>query len=48
MKLKFSISVDSELCEWLDSKIASKNFSSRSHGVEYALYQLVKKVQISD
>ena len=44
MKPKFSISVDVELCEWLDSEIAEKRFSSRSHGIEYALTQLKKKL----
>ena len=43
MKSKFSISVDAELCAWLDAGIASKKFASRSHGVEYALNELAKQ-----
>lgn len=43
MKSKFSISVDSKLCEWLDSEIEAKRFASRSHGVEYALNDLMKR-----
>ena len=48
MKSKFSISVDSELCAWLDSEITTKKFASRSHGVEYALNELLKQVKISN
>jgi len=43
MKEKFSVSVDEELLTWLDSKIKSKIFASRSHGIEYALNELKKK-----
>ena len=42
MKSKFSVSVDNDLCEWLDSEIGEKRFSSRSHGIEYALTKLKK------
>jgi len=43
MKPKFSISIDEELCEWLDSKIRDRTFSSRSHGIEKALDSLMKE-----
>lgn len=43
MKSKFSISVDSDLCKWLDTEIKIKRFASRSHGVEFALTQLKKE-----
>ncbi len=42
MKSKFSISVDSDLCKWLDSEIKTRRFASRSHGIEYALEMLRK------
>lgn len=37
MKSKLSITVDSDLVEWLDSQIETKRFSSRSHGIEYCV-----------
>ena len=43
MKPKFSVSIDENLCQWLDGKIDDKVFSSRSHGIEYALNELMKK-----
>jgi len=43
MKPKFSVSIDEELCEWLDSKIRDRTFSSRSHGIEKALYNMMKE-----
>ena len=42
MKPKFSVSIDDELCRWLDSEIKNKTFASRSHGIEYALNKLKK------
>ena len=42
MKRKFSVSVDEELCKWLDEKIIEKRFASRAHGVEYAVSELRK------
>ena len=43
MKEKFSVSVDEELLKWLDSQIKERIFSSRSHGIEFALDSLKKK-----
>ncbi len=45
MKHKFSVSVDGDLCKWLDSEIEDKRFASRSHGIEYALNRLRKSDQ---
>ena len=45
MKSKFSVSVDDDLCRWLDSEIEDKRFASRSHGIEYALSRLRKSDQ---
>lgn len=39
-KSKFSVSIDDDLCSWLDSEIKDKRFASRSHGIEYALTRL--------
>lgn len=44
MKPKFSVSIDEELCKWLDMEIKSRRFSSRSHGIEYALSELKKSL----
>ena len=46
MKSKFSVSIDDDLCRWLDSEIRSKRFASRSHGIEYALTRLKKSEQV--
>ena len=42
-KSKFSVSVDYNLCRWLDSGVKSKRFASRSHGIEFALNELKKQ-----
>ena len=46
MKSKFSVSIDDDLCRWLDSEIRDKRFASRSHGIEYALTKLRKSEQV--
>lgn len=46
MKPKFSVSIDADLCRWLDSEIRDKRFASRSHGIEYALTKLRKSEQV--
>lgn len=43
MKEKFSVSVDEDLLKWLDIQIKERIFSSRSHGIEFALDALKKK-----
>ena len=42
-KSKFSVSVDHNLGRWLDSRVKSKRFASRSHGMEFALNELKKQ-----
>jgi len=39
-KMKISITVDSELLNWLDLQIKKKRFANRSHGFEYSLAEL--------
>ena len=39
-KLQLSISIDAKLISWVDDKIRSKIFSSRSHAMERALFIL--------
>jgi Arc/MetJ-type ribon-helix-helix transcriptional regulator len=42
-KKKTSVSISTELLEWIQQKIKEKKFASISHAVEYALEQLRKK-----
>jgi len=41
-KAKITISIDKNLLKWIDEKISEKQFGSRSHAIEFALYQLMK------
>jgi Arc/MetJ-type ribon-helix-helix transcriptional regulator len=41
-KIKVSHTIDEELVKWIDSEIAKKRFASRSHGIEFALKQLIE------
>jgi len=40
MKTKKTVTLDSELIEWLKQKIREKEFGSLSHGIEKALTKL--------
>ena len=42
-KGRFSITIDSDLVQWIDENVANNKFASRSHGIEYALNELKKK-----
>ena len=37
MKERITITMDSELLNWVDSKIARKIFANRSHALEYLI-----------
>ncbi|HII81026.1 MAG TPA: hypothetical protein HA261_11715 [Methanosarcina sp.] len=39
MKERFSVSMDTELIEWLDKAVNEKIFSSRSHALEFFVKQ---------
>ena len=39
MKERITITIDKELLDWLDSRVKSKIFANRSHGLEF----LIKK-----
>ncbi len=39
-KEKLSVSIDSDLLEWVDKQVNSKRFASRSHAIEFALTEL--------
>jgi hypothetical protein len=48
MKERFSVSMDTELIEWLDKVVNEKVFSSRSHALEFFVKQFsnlgIKKI----
>jgi Arc/MetJ-type ribon-helix-helix transcriptional regulator len=37
MKKRFSISMDEELVDWIDEKVKNKEFSNKSHGLEFCV-----------
>jgi len=37
MKERITITIDKELLEWLDKRVADKTFANRSHGIEYLI-----------
>ena len=42
-KSSICVTIDPEMVKWIDKQIEEKKFANRSHGVEYALYQLKEK-----
>lgn len=44
MRLKLSVTIDSELIDWADKRVKERIFRSRSHALEYALSELKKKM----
>lgn len=40
--LKTSITLDVEILEWLDRKVADKTFASRSHGIEFCIQRCME------
>ena len=42
-KGRFSITIDSDLLKWVDERVKNNTFACRSHGIEFALYELEKK-----
>jgi len=42
-KERLGVTVDREVFEWLQSKVADKTFATLSHGVEYCLFQEMKR-----
>lgn len=43
MKDRITITIDKELLDWVDSKIAQKIFSNRSHALEFLAMQAVRE-----
>jgi len=43
MRLKKTVTLPKDVVEWLQEQIKERRFSNLSHGLEYAVYQLMKK-----
>ena len=44
MKERITITLDKEILDWLDTKVASRVFANRSHGFEF----LIKEMMIQE
>ena len=42
-KISTSVRMDGEIIRWIDKRVKDRVFSSRTHAVEYALRQLMKR-----
>ena len=43
MRVKKTITLSKDIVDWLEKEIEERRFSSLSHGIEYAVYQLMKE-----
>ena len=43
-KWTMTVTVDPKVIEWLDKKVRDKTFRSRSHGAEYCIAEMRKKL----
>jgi len=43
VKKRLQVTVREDLVKWIDEQVENLRFASRSHAIEYALLQLVKK-----
>lgn len=43
MKERITITIDTELLEWLDKKIQDKVFANRSHGFEFLIKRKIEE-----
>jgi Arc/MetJ-type ribon-helix-helix transcriptional regulator len=42
-RVKKTVTLPKDVIEWLEKQIEERRFSNLSHGIEYAVYQLMKK-----
>jgi len=42
-EIKTSVTLSEEIVKWIDEQIKTKKFASRSHAIEYCVYQVMKK-----
>jgi Arc/MetJ-type ribon-helix-helix transcriptional regulator len=43
VRVKKTVTLPEDVIKWLEGEIEERRFSNISHGIEYALYQLMKK-----
>ena len=43
MKERITITLETELLDWIDKKILEKQFASRSHGFEFLISKKIKE-----
>jgi Arc/MetJ-type ribon-helix-helix transcriptional regulator len=43
VRVKKTVTLPKDVVEWLEQQIEERRFSNVSHGLEYAVYQLMKK-----
>jgi Arc/MetJ-type ribon-helix-helix transcriptional regulator len=43
MRVKKTVTLPKDVIEWLEKEIEQRRFSNISHGIEFAVYQLMKK-----
>jgi len=44
-KIKTSIALDEDLLNWIDDQIKVKRFANRTHAIEYALFELKRRLE---
>ncbi len=42
-EIKTSVTLSDEVVKWIDEQIKKRRFASRSHAIEYSVYQAMKK-----
>jgi Arc/MetJ-type ribon-helix-helix transcriptional regulator len=42
-RVKKTVTLPKDVIEWLEKQIEERRFSNLSHGIEYAVYQLMRK-----
>jgi len=47
-KTHTSITLDSELLEWIDKEVKKKRFATRTHAIEYAIQRLIEEEEGSE
>ncbi len=43
MKEKITITVSTEILDWIDKKIGEREFGSRSHAFELGVYKMIQR-----
>jgi Arc/MetJ-type ribon-helix-helix transcriptional regulator len=48
VRVKKTVTLPKDVIDWLEREIEERRFSNISHGIEYALYQLMKKEKVKE